>query len=854
MAPQALNPKTTPQLTGDFSFKMMKRLKAKLSRKPEPKHSEAVSPEQHNKPSGSARNPSSAGHASGHEKTQEEWEAEAQAIVDRIREQHGDAGLARIANLNLFPNLPSDRQRVDLEKLKPYEHTFLPTPSSIRLLHFAEEEIEFAKEGDVFPSGGQPICTLETHEIERAPPYLCLSYTWGCPIDSEKYRERYQEMKGWVLASSKSNEQWSTVDVGQNLYRALRSILSTKSSIRHIWIDALCINQNETEDRAKKEKAAQISIMTEIYSRAVKTLVWLGEDESGDDNAFYMQHQIILPPLMTFVQRYGWTAMAEGWDTENYAERLGVSESRFKWKSYFEIYRRAYFGRSWIFQELAFSKDVAFLFGQLTLGIDDLATMALFLKTSRLELPLMSACEDDNEEQNSTELYFSSPTSKIIAFYQKREHIRGIGNIQWLKKIAEMSDIQDLETAAYFFFFSVILQIRAADAKWPQDKIYAALGFLKKAIAPLNVDIRFQPTYSAPIQDIYVDITSVLLNIVPDFAILSEIESPSSRSMKGLPSWVPDYSCRSHQSLFNTGSHKRYNASGVSERRSSPNPSMFSININVIPPTLQLMQCYFLGMVRKVAVPPPPALNRTEDPTIAILYQDHVIKNWKSLLSLIRKSSAQIRFEYNDWPALFATVLGNQLYEHGRPSAHIGPPHFKSYMTQFLFNIRQLLLSPETGMSPTETETQLGKEAWELILESWYSDSRMHTNLIPSQEEIEQYCQRYDDITKQWNPSLSDMEWLEEKNAEASLFMEAMARHAPGKDLFATFTSRIGIGPQGIQAGDKIILVNGARVVYAVRKQGDSYRMVGECYLHGVMNGEMIQDIQRNGWKSIDIV
>ncbi|OAG05795.1 HET-domain-containing protein, partial [Paraphaeosphaeria sporulosa] len=39
----------------------------------------------------------------------------------------------------------------------------------------------------------------------------------------------------------------------------------------HIWIDAICINQDDT-----LEKGKQVSLMSEIYRKAIQVNVWLG--------------------------------------------------------------------------------------------------------------------------------------------------------------------------------------------------------------------------------------------------------------------------------------------------------------------------------------------------------------------------------------------------------------------------------------------------------------------------------------------------------------------------------------------------------------------------------------------------
>lgn len=49
----------------------------------------------------------------------------------------------------------------------------------------------------------------------------------------------------------------------------------TRQSLPHIWIDQLCINQSDIQERAD-----QVAIMDQIFSKAERTLVWLGEPGS----------------------------------------------------------------------------------------------------------------------------------------------------------------------------------------------------------------------------------------------------------------------------------------------------------------------------------------------------------------------------------------------------------------------------------------------------------------------------------------------------------------------------------------------------------------------------------------------
>lgn len=62
--------------------------------------------------------------------------------------------------------------------------------------------------------------------------------------------------------------------VGKNLAGALRCLrrLNGPDSSRLLWIDALCINQDDLDERAR-----QVKLMGDIYFRATRVTVWLGE-------------------------------------------------------------------------------------------------------------------------------------------------------------------------------------------------------------------------------------------------------------------------------------------------------------------------------------------------------------------------------------------------------------------------------------------------------------------------------------------------------------------------------------------------------------------------------------------------
>jgi hypothetical protein len=116
------------------------------------------------------------------------------------------------------------------------------------------------------------LCSISAYNIEDAPPYTAISYCWGTPkpnwqgpnitVNGIPTHVRmnlwaflhYTGLKGWLLGFP--GVYWK----------------------RHLWIDALCINQED-----ETEKADQVSMMGEIYSRAYSVCAWLGVQPNTDD-------------------------------------------------------------------------------------------------------------------------------------------------------------------------------------------------------------------------------------------------------------------------------------------------------------------------------------------------------------------------------------------------------------------------------------------------------------------------------------------------------------------------------------------------------------------------------------------
>lgn len=95
--------------------------------------------------------------------------------------------------------------------------------------------------------------------------YAALSYSWSAGGDSHKI---YLHPMG----NSKNNRPLPIL-IKNNLFCGLHRLRRANEDVI-LWVDALCINQADIE-----EKNQQLQQMVDIYGRAQRVCIWLGESD-----------------------------------------------------------------------------------------------------------------------------------------------------------------------------------------------------------------------------------------------------------------------------------------------------------------------------------------------------------------------------------------------------------------------------------------------------------------------------------------------------------------------------------------------------------------------------------------------
>ncbi|KAK8062665.1 heterokaryon incompatibility protein-domain-containing protein [Apiospora hydei] len=99
--------------------------------------------------------------------------------------------------------------------------------------------------------------------LEPGGQYEALSYVWGAVPGSARI---YVDNRPFMAT--------------KNLIAALRA-LRLRDKPRVLWVDAVCINQKDNA-----EKATQVQLMGQLYSKASNVLVWLGTENDTSAKSF----------------------------------------------------------------------------------------------------------------------------------------------------------------------------------------------------------------------------------------------------------------------------------------------------------------------------------------------------------------------------------------------------------------------------------------------------------------------------------------------------------------------------------------------------------------------------------------
>lgn len=380
-----------------------------------------------------------------------------------------------------------------------------------------------------FGRDSTPIRRERMHPFQR---YEALSYVWGDPSDSQ-----------YIFLGGENQ-----FPVTKNLYAALRSLRLPHAG-RRLWIDALCINQNDHE-----EKEIQIGLMKRVYQQAKKVIAYLPLPIQDQKNIAELVPKILHASKLCEEDRDRKEKSGSGpgqytgpfnsiselatakvatnesepltvahskqteWKTENlFLEDFGLPpEDSPLWDSWRRLFASPYFRRIWILQEIALGKELQFWFGNAGGSAEELMVahhlLGLYSGTMNVRyIASGSLSHQDAEGFLKTAIVGSQSASRM--FLERLSAKSGKSESRLIEKLATVTAFQ------------------ATD---PRDKIYALLGLTSDG-AFFARHVSYAPQDSA--EQIFVKFAKLFIERNEGIEVL--LQAGLREDQEGWPSWVP---------------------------------------------------------------------------------------------------------------------------------------------------------------------------------------------------------------------------------------------------------------------------------------------------------------------------
>jgi prepilin-type processing-associated H-X9-DG protein len=572
--------------------------------------------------------------------------------------------------------------------------------------------------------------------------------------------------------------------VTQNLYLALLRIRKEWAPV-DLWVDAICINQEDMIERSH-----QVMMMKDIYQRAHSTIVWLGEAAQHSSMAFGLIK--------------AWANGAN--DLDMFVKECPFAFKKQMWQALFKLVERPWFTRVWVYQEYVVSKNIVFLCGPdtMTFGVFSYGR-AVWKHVAAHNLPVGVGKEHIGllvraELKQMQRLDFLKETYvKRQEAKKKNEHLEG-------------ERTPDLP-----FLLHLTGNLDATDSR---DKLYALLGLDEVR------DITIVPRYDLPVSQVWINYATEYIRSRQSLEILGRTGIGLPNRDPQLPSWVPDlcstYNSCSSPILGRDPTNFLY-ADGHSAARCRVDDSHKSLTVigftcttvtQLSPGGDDNSTSRYQSMANLALSSPhdhPAGVSKTQ-----ALFQTLNRGDCSRKRGQPDYDEAAERAVFSDLARGFMVIFGNFALEDLQES---NPRAYRQWNVLLLVrrhNYCSIYLHVLLGSNPAELHFKTDEE----LLQPFLTSSKANVSL-------------------NWEfPRLS----LEDELRLAMQFLQKSLQSMEDLCFFLTEEGYIGIGPPLMESGDRVCIVFGCPYPVILRKvENDSgYRLVGDAYIYGMMQGEMI--------------
>jgi hypothetical protein len=341
------------------------------------------------------------------------------------------------------------------------------------------------------PGSGDSIvcCTLQHAVIDVSPPplYETISYVCGDPKAKTMIRLHGSETE--VMATSEA---------------ALRR-MRLPNEPRIVWIDSICINQQNLEERGHK-----VGMMYLIYSKTSENLIWLDLDNDTAAKAIGSM-QTLLDEMASSASGTAELSKllfnSQGGNLYSH-EPFSIDIKQSAVPQFFE---NTWFLRLWVVQEASLAPSSTCHCGAYTIPLTDVLRVAIWLRYKYFQLPILTEAQD-----------------------------LGINNAMTLFHSAD-KDLGQSQSSPRSAMENCLRDFRNFETVDPKDHVFAILGLWQKFARQTNLPPILKPDYrnSAPVE-VFRNATRFAILESGNLRFLRQLsQSVERKDCVRWPSWVP---------------------------------------------------------------------------------------------------------------------------------------------------------------------------------------------------------------------------------------------------------------------------------------------------------------------------
>ncbi|KAL5366451.1 heterokaryon incompatibility protein-domain-containing protein [Aspergillus floccosus] len=662
--------------------------------------------------------------------------------------------------------------------------------------------------------------------------YMAMSYAWG-------------DNKGLRSTIYVNGHQ---IEVGHNLEAGLRRFRAMEYFQKggKLWVDSLCINQDDPA-----EKAAQVQQMGRIYNQAGNIIVWLGESDDTSDLAISVLENLSKMQRAEYIEIFdnadpvlatAWREIAQ-LRSKNALRRfirklarhgqIFVSEL-LEGEAISTFLNRPYWRRLWVIQELANGRP------GMPLVCGSRVTQWRYIRDAAIAYTeILTSCQMGTSRGSLNDhIAFHIATIAKLEIRSHRKTLPEIDKRITLPFRSTPEPDQALQIGSGLR--EALILASNAEAQEPRDRVYGMLHI------PSLPDLGIEVDYSKSLVQIYKEFAEMCIRkgSPRDVLFLLDGRGMSPKTSDGtvdnalsFPSWVPDFGAsRASRPGMIEGDWYASNNSASFQR-------IIDVTYGLYLPDLTDDQLHMHGFVADMIVGVG-ALNPLDSD-----------------------------LDSTPWPAGFRKGV-----------VQPGPVELDKHMSDVLHSMINGYDSTDAHQSgETFMASRTPSVDWVLVAGSMVGGSKgglSHASLLNSFPAQEPAADSRD--YRNWHFINSNAEFLiqgkplksyvsfcdppvdsdsddSDDSSEAPLDTEfsaarqAMTFRTRNRRLISVTSGRLGLAPAAAQPGDCILIIMNHGVPIVARpaqirthRHRDipvvAWRIIGECFVDGMMEGEMLRE------------